>query len=53
MATKGDCPFCGSEYEAPTSKTGICIKCYKKRELEKGKSKEQAYKEYYDKLVSS
>jgi len=49
--TEGDCPCCGSWYEAPTSKKSICIKCYKEREMKVGKSEEQAYREYYDKLV--
>ncbi len=49
--TEGDCPICGSWYVAPTSKKNICIKCYKKQEMKKGKSEEQAYKEYYDKLM--
>ena len=51
MATKGECPVCGSEYEAPTSRKNICVKCYKHREKKVGKSEQQAYKEYYDQFV--
>lgn len=51
MSTKGDCPVCGSEYEAPTSKKTICSKCYKKQEKKTGKSEQQIYIEYYDKFV--